>query len=203
MLTAKDTIRSLKRQIEGKMISSDSGRFFLPDFYLRTILTFEKIKDAVGELQCATYERIDLAKKIDIEAIRIFAILIKCGEQDSIISFREHDISDTSLPLSADLATQIMGQFGISFANEYQWQFLPFKFRKGMSDYPAHIDDRRILPFLSSSVVSSGSFGDVSMVNVFPLLQEFVPVAVSHGLFMSRYENMNTFYQRIQVLMTQ
>lgn len=98
------------------MVLSESGRYFLPNFYLKVIFTFENIEKAVKELRCATYERIGLTKKIFGEAIRLFAILIKCGEEDSIIAFREHSISDTNLPLRKESVTRVNGHFGSSFA---------------------------------------------------------------------------------------
>ena len=180
MSSSKDTTRLLKRQIESNMVLSESGRHFLPEFSLERIFTIDNIERAVRELKCAAYERIGLAQKIFGEAIRVFAILIKCGEEQSIISFREHGVLDNSLPLSQECATQVLGDFGSTFALEYQWQFLPFKFRKEMSEFPTSINDKRILPFLDTSEsVSSIGFGDVSKVKIFPLLQEFVPTAVS------------------------
>ena len=179
MPSTKDTVRSLKRQIESQMIRSESGRFFLPDFFLSTIFTLDNVNRAVGELECLPYERIGLVGKIHSEALRLFAILIRCGEEDTIITFQEHGVSDSSLPLSEERAIRIAGPFGRSFASDHQWQFLPFRFHKEMSNYPTYIDTRIILPFLEGSQdVAEGGFGDISRVGIFPLLQDFAPNTV-------------------------
>ncbi|KAG8527748.1 uncharacterized protein KY384_007902 [Bacidia gigantensis] len=181
MSSKKDTIRFMKRQIESGMILSESGRYFLPDFALESIFTIQNIERAVNELHCDAHERIGLARKIFEEAVRTFAILVRCGEEYSIISFREHGVTDSSLPLSEECAVRITGEFGAIFASEYQWQFLPFVFRKEMSEFHTQINKRRILPYLDASqYISGGASGDVSRVQLFPLLQQFMPIASKH-----------------------
>ncbi|KAL2038546.1 hypothetical protein N7G274_008593 [Stereocaulon virgatum] len=182
MTNEKGIIRSLKRQIESKMILSESGRYFLPASYLSLIFTLNEVEKAVAELDCAAHDRLGLAKKIYDEGIRTFAILVKNGEEDSIIAFREHDVLDARLPLDEALATRILNQLGTAFAREYQWQFLPYKFRRHMRDHHVHISDREwILPFIGEyEVVASGGFGDVFKMQVFPSQQEFFLSEGSH-----------------------
>lgn len=64
-----------------------------------------------------------------------------------------------------------------------------------MNEFPADIDNRRILPFLErSEIVASGGFGDVFRVKIFPLLQEFVPTAVGLTLpDLSLWRNMSVW----------
>ena len=176
MATEKGTIQFLKRQIESKMVLSQCGRYFLPETYLSIVFNFKDIEKAVSELGCAAHDRLGLAKKIYEEGTRVFAILIKNGQEDSIIAFREHDVLDARLPLNEAVATRILKQLGTAFAREQQWQFLPYKFRRHMRDYHRHISDSEwILPFVGEDeIMGSGGFGDVSKVNVFPSQQEFI-----------------------------
>ncbi|KAL8678041.1 MAG: hypothetical protein Q9186_005572 [Xanthomendoza sp. 1 TL-2023] len=176
MAAAKGTtIRFLKRQLESKMVKSESGRYFLPEAYLNVIFTLEDIEKAVDELDCPAHHRLGLAKRIYEGGRRIFAILIKNGEENSIVAFREHDVLDARLPLNEALATWVLDQVGPAFAREYQWQFLPYKFLRHMRDYHRDMSDGEwILPFVGDhKVVASGGFGDVSQVNVFPSQQDF------------------------------
>ena len=176
MAVEKETIQFLKRQIESKMVLSECGRYFLPDSYLNIVFNFKDIEKAVSELGCAVHDRLGLAKKIHEEGTRVFAILIKIGQEDSIVAFREHDLLDARLPLNEAVVTRISNQFGTAFAREQQWQFLPYKFRRHMRDYHRHISDTEwILPFVGENeVVGSGGFGDVCKVNISPSQQEFV-----------------------------
>lgn len=175
MAAEKGTIRFLKRQIESKLVKSESGRYFLPETYLNVIFTLEDITKAVNELDCAAHDRLGLAKRIHEGGRRIFAILIKNGEENSIVAFRELDVLDARLPLNEALATRVLDQVGPAFAREYQWQFLPYNFQRHMRDYHRDISDGEwILPFVGDhQVVASGGFGDVSQVNIFPSQQEF------------------------------
>ena len=141
MAVNKGTILFLKRQIESKMVLSECGRYFLPESYLSIIFDLKDIEKAVSELSCAAHERLGLAKKIYEEGTRVFAILIKNGQEDSIIAFREHDVLDARLPFNEAIATRILNQSGTAFAREQQWQFLPYKFRRHMREYHRHISD--------------------------------------------------------------
>jgi hypothetical protein len=180
MASGKETIRFLKRQNETKMVLSESGRYFLPGSYLRVIFTLEDLKKAVDELEVAPYERLGLARKIYDESTKIFAILIKNGEEDWIVQFRNNNMLDARLPLDEDSAERIAPGFGTSFAREYQWQFLPFQFRRDMRDHVRIIESKEILPFIGKSkLVASGGFGDIYKMNIFPSQQEFVSSEVT------------------------
>ncbi|KAI4169214.1 MAG: hypothetical protein LQ343_005876 [Gyalolechia ehrenbergii] len=106
----------------------------------------------------------------------MFAILIKNGEEDLITEFRKHEVLDAQLPLSQAKAEQIAGDFGIAFAQDYQRQFLPYKFPRDMRAYYRDINhNERILPFVGKPEhVASGGFGDISRVMIFNSQQEFV-----------------------------
>ena len=180
MLDNKPTIAYLKQQLENKLILSETGRYFLPTYCLSLIFSPQEITKAINELSCQAYERIGLSEKIHQEGLRVFAILIKNGKEESVVAFRRHGMLDARLPLSEDSARLVLGADGISFAREHQWQFLPYHFAADMRDYPLHIhEDAYILPFLAQpEFVGGGASGDVYKLKIPPSQQSLVPEQV-------------------------
>jgi hypothetical protein len=176
MTAGKEIIRFLKRQIEGKMMQSENLQFFFPKVYLDIVFTPDDVSKAVNELQCSIFEKIDLAHTILEKGVRMFAILIKNGEEDLIAEFRKHELLDAQLPLSETQAKQVAGDFDISFAREYQRQFLPYKFPGDMRNFHRHINDKkRILPFVDEpKAVDSGGFDDIFRVTIFDSQQKLI-----------------------------
>ena len=176
MAARKETIRFLKRQIEGKMVQSESLHSFFPELFLEVIFNLDDVRKAVDELECPVIEKTGLAHTIHKKGTRVFAILIKNGEEDLITEFRKNEVLDAQLPLSEAVAKQIAGDFGISFARDYQRQFLPYKFSRDMRDYHRRINNsERILPFVGEpAFIAEGGFGDISKVMIFNSQQEFV-----------------------------
>lgn len=176
MTAEKETVRLLKRQIEGKMVQSEFRHSFFPDLYLEVIFTPNDVQKAVDELDCPVVDKVGLAQTIIRKGIRMFAILIKNGEEDLIAEFRKHEVLDAQLPLSESQAKQIAGDFGIPFARDYQRQFRPYRFPRDMSEHHRRINDSdTILPFVGEpGSVTSGGFGDISRMSIFPSQQEFV-----------------------------
>ena len=176
MAAKKETIKLLKRQIESKMVQSESLHLFLPEMYLSAIFTLDDIRQAVNELECPIIEKTGLAQTIYEKGTRMFAILIKNGEEDLITEFRKHEVMDAQLPLSEVLAKRIAGDFGVSLAQNLQRQFLPYKFPQDMRDYHRHINEsERILPFIGKlEAIANGGFGDIFKITIFQSQQEFV-----------------------------
>ena len=176
MAVGKDTIRFLKRQIEGKMVQSESLHFFFPEVYLGIVFGLDDVTKAVDELECPSFEKIGLAQTIYEKGTRMFAILIKNGVEDLIAEFRKHEVLDAQLPLSEARAKQIVGEIGVSLVREYQRQFLPYKFPRNMRDFHRHINDcERILPFVNEpEAVDSGGFGDIFRVTIFGSQQDLI-----------------------------
>lgn len=181
MMAGKRTIKSLKRRIEGCMEKSESGRYFLPKLHLSHIFTLDEIEEAVDELSCPIEEKIGLAQEIYHQGARVFAILIKNGEEDLITQFRKHCMLKIESPLDVTLAGQVAGDFGSAFAQEYQWQFLPYEFGRNMRDHCRTITyDKMILPFVGDTeVIASGGFGDITRVKIHPSQHEFTLDKVS------------------------
>ncbi|KAL9100714.1 MAG: hypothetical protein Q9163_003940 [Psora crenata] len=176
MAARKGTIRLLKGQLESNMVKSESLHPFFPELHLTVIFTLENVREAVDELDCPVVEKIGLAQTIYKGGLRVFAILIKNREEDLITEFRKHDVLDAQLPLSKAKAKQIAGDFGVAFAQEYQRQFLPYRFPRDMREYYRDINhNETILPFVGKpEIVASGGFGDVFRVTILNSQQEFV-----------------------------
>lgn len=176
MANRKETIKFLKRQIECKMVQSESHQIFFPEVYLDVIFTLNDIENAVNELKCRVVEKTGLAQTIHQKGIKIFAILIKNGEENLITEFRKHEVLDAQLPLSEPLARRIAGDVGTFFARDYQRQFLPYKFSRTMRDYHRYINhNERVLPFIGRSVnIASGGPGDISIMSILNSQQDFV-----------------------------
>ncbi|GAB1317158.1 Protein kinase domain-containing protein [Madurella fahalii] len=172
----KTTIRALRSQIARKRVRSVTERYFVPRASLDMIFTEETVHEAVAELECEPEEKIGLSLKIFSKAIVVFAILVWMGEEESIVAFRNHDILDQNLPLEAERAESISPRFGLVFAQEYQWQFLPYTFCADMADHHRTIQDAYILPFTKELAAPiDGGFSTVHRMEVYPTLQEFYP----------------------------
>lgn len=81
------------------MIESESRHSFFPELCLSIVLTLDNIEKAVDELDCPVVEKVGLAQAIHKGGIRVFAILIKKGEEDLITNFRKHEVLDSQLLL--------------------------------------------------------------------------------------------------------
>lgn len=191
MAARKETIRLLKRQIESNMIESECRHSFFPELCLSVVFTLDNIEKAVDELDCPVVEKVGLAQAIHKGGIRVFAILIKNGEEDLITKFRKHEVLDSQLPLGMAKAEQIAGGFGVSFAQHYQRQFLPYKFPRDMRQNYRDINvHERILPFVGESEsIASGGFGDIFKVTIFDSQQDFVLDKVIPRLSLSVLRN--------------
>ncbi|OCK76317.1 kinase-like protein [Lepidopterella palustris CBS 459.81] len=174
-MALKPTINGLYSQIEHTRVRSVSGKYFIRPSKVRDIFTPAKIELAVTELICDAYERVGLAKKIQQEGTLVFAILVWMRWADYIVIFRNHDCLDNKLPIPEARAQEIAPEFGLSFAQEYQWQFLPYVFRQDMSDHHCQIDDLgMIFPFVGEPEhIADGGYGEVSKLTILTSLQEF------------------------------
>lgn len=171
-MAAKPTIERLYGQIERAKERSISGKYFIRPTRVRDILTPAAIELAVAEVNCDPHDRIGLGKKIELEGIFVFATLICMRRVDHIVAFRNHDC--LKLPVSEAKAELIAHEFGLSFAREYQWQFVPYYFKRDMNDHHYEIDELgMILPFVEEVDRVDGGHGAVSKVTVPTSLQEF------------------------------
>jgi len=182
-MASRTIFEELYSQIERGRVRVVSGKYFIQQSRVREIFTPENIELAVAELICDAHERVGLAKKIQQEGTIVFAILVWMRKADFIVSFRNHECLDSKLPLHEARAQEIAEDFGLSFAREYQWQFLPYVFKEDMCDYHRQIDDvGMIFPFIGQvEHIAEGGFGQISRLTIPASLQEFFPNAVRAG----------------------
>lgn len=173
------TIARLWKSIEVSRVQATTNRYFLPQARLREIFTYNAIVDFVKELSITNEDRIGLVLKIFDQGTTIFAILIWMRRESAIVHFREHDALDGSLPLGAERACEIIPDFGRTLADEVQWEFLPYVFRKDMCEGHVMMHSRRILPFVEEEHLISGGFSDIFKLKLVASQQEFFPTTVS------------------------
>lgn len=99
-------------------------------------------------------------------------------EEDSVLSFIEHDAMDAALPIEEERAKEIVPDFGEYFSREVQWAFIPQMFGINMSNGHVRIRKEVILPFIEEVPLGEGSFSDVFLMSVVPSQQQFFPEQV-------------------------
>jgi hypothetical protein len=142
-------------------------------------MTREAIIDAVGELDCPDYDRPGIVRKVFDRGIKTFSILIWMEKAKAIIDFIEHDLLDSRLPVEESLVVQVAPTFGKHFAQEIQWQFLPYVFEPDMYDYHLSIRSEYIFPFTAEAFIGDGGYGEVVKVTMPFSQQRFFASEVS------------------------
>ncbi|KAF2133871.1 kinase-like protein [Dothidotthia symphoricarpi CBS 119687] len=165
----------LYQQLEESRVKSTSGVYFILPLKLRDILTPAQVDLAVQEINCEAHERIGLSRKLVEDGLVTFAILIWMRRTSAIVRFRDFECLDRKLPLDETKAREIAPEFGISFAREVQWQFLPYFFQSDMCDYHRHIHDAgMVFPFVGQvEDIGEGGFGKVTKLEIPASLQGF------------------------------
>jgi hypothetical protein len=174
-MASRASIEGLYEEITRNRVRSESGRYFIQPSKVRGIFTLAKIDHVVAEHIRDAHERVGLAEKIWKEGTILFAILVWMKEADSIVRFRNHECLDDKLPVDEARALEIVPTFGRAFAREYQWQFLPYLFKRDMCNYHRRIDQVGVIfPFVGNvEPVAEGGFGTVSKLTIPTSLQEF------------------------------
>jgi hypothetical protein len=106
------------------------------------------------------------------------------GKADSIANFRNHGCLDRQLLLLSEArAQEIALKFGLSFAREYRWQFLPYFFEQDMRDHHRIIKNvGMIFPFVGEiEHIAKRGFGQVSKLTISTSLQKFIHNTVRAG----------------------
>ena len=178
-MASKETIKALRSQIEDNRVKSVSGQWFIPQSKVREIFSYDKIDLSVAELTTSVHDRLRLAESIQQGGTITFAILVWMREEDSIVSFRNHECLDNQLPLNETRAQEISPEFGLTFAREYQWQFQPYYFTEGMYNHHRVITDGIIFPFVGEEHIAEGGFGKISELSIPDSMQEFPGTTVT------------------------
>jgi hypothetical protein len=168
------SLEYLYSQIEHARVRSTSNRYFIQPSKVREIFNPQLIGSALAEIDCQDYDRIRLLEQIQHDGIITFAILVWMRRADFIVKFRNSDHLDSKLPIDERRAEDIASEVGLSFAREYQWEFLPYVFRKDMSDNHRKIYDLcLIFPFVDENDLGEGGYGQISRLTLPSNMQEF------------------------------
>lgn len=179
-MSERPTIEGLYAQLQNAKEKATCGRYFIRPSRVESIFTTVAIESAVSEISCDANDRINLASKIANEGKFVFATLINMRMEDHVVAFRNHDC--LRLPLHKSQAQRIGPNIGLAFAQEHQWQFIPYRFKRDMSDHHYEINETaKILPFLHEESRGDGGHGEVFKVELPASLQEFFHTTV--GLF--------------------
>jgi hypothetical protein len=155
-------------------IKSESTKYFVPPESVKEILTRPNIERCIAENIPNANELIGLSEKIEEDGVTVFAILLWMHRVPSIVKFHSHGCLDNRLPLGEGQAMEVAPDFGRTFAQETQWQFLPYHFEKDMCNYHLTLQTCMILPFVQKSGIKEGVFGEVCRMQVVAGLQDFI-----------------------------
>ncbi|KAH7174757.1 kinase domain-containing protein [Fusarium flagelliforme] len=189
---------------------SSSGRNFVPEGRLFTIVTKGKIRACLEEMRVADHEREELVEAIFRGARRCFSILLllKCG--DKIPLFFKHDLMqksspDDRFPYTIEPLQRVLGNHtSRAFFQEFmemQWCFMAPVFRS--QSIVRELDKCTILPFVKESLLGSGAMGDAYLVTLHPECHD-LPIAkhqvVRKELKQSAEETMESFMREVKHL---
>ncbi|KAI1123895.1 hypothetical protein F5Y10DRAFT_285564 [Nemania abortiva] len=175
MVRRKEITDSLRMQMSNNLVNTESKRTFIPDQSLAAIFTITAIEKAVNELDCHASDCLYLARDIQREGVKLFALLTWIKEEEHIVDFRSHRILDNCLPLSREKAVEVAPRFGARLATE-QWMVLPFDFPKDMNLYHRKIEQHQIIPYINvPEFVGEGSSGYIDKIDIYVPQQGLFP----------------------------
>jgi len=91
----------------------------------------------------------------------------------------EHEALDHALPFDITLAKSAMGTYGLEFAMDAQWEFLPRQFPTSSNMHHLVLRDEEILPFKVERKIGEGSFAEVYEISLPATMQACYPISVS------------------------
>jgi len=179
-------------ELDALEIENFEHKFFIPLSKLEKLLTRERIIDLLQQHDVEFYVRDEVTNAVLKNGRRLFAILASIRDIKSITRFLEADYFsggqfDSKLPLSeSSLLTILRDRDKCVQFSRKQWRFLAPIFREDQSY--RELDDRTILPFLSSTPIKDGGFANVFKVRVDASHHKIpgAPVEVSPTLQISR-----------------
>jgi hypothetical protein len=164
---------SLRDRLRGLRIKSTSGRYFIPDGKVESLMSEDIVRDAVSKLKIDRINFPEISMVVNGGGKRTFAILVMLREEDAIWDLVKHDqftalILDAKLPWSYDNLHQILAP-RVEVAKEFvelQWEFISPVFDKLKGHRLLHADT--ILPYISELRLSKeeGSFGAIYKTEV-------------------------------------
>jgi hypothetical protein len=157
-------------ELDALEIENFEHKFFIPLAKLEQLFTRERIAALLQEHDIEFYVRTEATNAVLKNGLRLFATLASIRGINSITRFLEADYFfgghfDSKLPLSESALLTIVGDAErcLQFSRK-QWRFLAPILREDQSHRV--LDDRTIMPFLSSTPIGKGGFSNVFKVRV-------------------------------------
>lgn len=154
---------TIEKSLRNLCERSASGRIFLPDGSLGTVLTKSVIHDFLEEDPAVSLE--ELAQRVDevhLKASKVLATLILMESTEKLADFLEIGLYDDKLPVSEqDLGSKLLA-FGDKWAKDFLWKqhiFLAPIFSRGVIYGP--MSPNCVLPFDQDELIGYGEFGPV------------------------------------------
>jgi hypothetical protein len=157
-------------ELENLEIENFEHKFFIPLSKLEQLFTRERIVALLRQHGIEFYVQVEVTNAVLKNGLRLFATLASIRDIKSITQFLKSDYFsggqfDSTLPLSeASLLTILSDPDRCLQFFRKQWRFLAPVFREDQSH--RELDDRTILPFLSSTPIGHGGFANVIKVRV-------------------------------------
>jgi hypothetical protein len=157
-------------ELDALEIENFEHKCFVPLSKLQVLLTRERILDLLQESDIKFYDRNEVTNAVLNNGLRLFATLASIRNIDCIVRFLKADYFsggqfDSKLPMNESNLQTILQNEDISrkFFRK-QWTFLAPVLREDQSH--RELDDRTIMPFLSSTPIGHGGFANVFKVRV-------------------------------------
>lgn len=123
------------------------------------------------------FQRAEVTEKVFNDGRIVLAILVSKGWQDRLMDCVEHEALDHALPFDIALAKSAMGTYGLEFAMDAQWEFLPRQFLTSSNMHHLVLRDEEILPFKVERKIGEGSFAEVYEVSLPATMQACYPIS--------------------------
>ena len=151
-------------------------RYFAPSHLVREVMTSESIRIVLLDSQVRMHHVEEAVEIIRNGAWNVFAILVLIKQPWSIVGFIEDDLMqrgpiDHHLPFELTKLQQLLGETVAQDFHDKQWEFTA-PFFSG-SVFKRVLPDDFVLPFLSDTDLSEGSFGAVHQIQVERSYQNF------------------------------
>ena len=171
LATFKAKLQSAKVPVAGS-----GSKYFVPEGYLREIVTVNDIVSVVSDsvFEIPQHKRESTADAVFEDFLKVFSILVDINSPQKLSSFIESDVLDQRLPLDEGLLKTLLPQAWANF-KALQWEHLAYRFRKGQ--YQIKLGPERVLPFVDQEDLGRGGYSTVYKVTIHPTHQALVPEA--------------------------
>ena len=164
----------LRIQNEKENAAGQGVRKFMPRDRLQKLLTIDEIASTLTDpvLHIPQHKLQDTRDILVREGISIFAILLELNLEKKLVSFIEHDLLDSALPLPISDLETVIPEAASNFET-LQWDYLAYRFRRGQ--YHRRVKPKEILPYVEEKKIGGGGFSSVYKVLVHSAYQNLIP----------------------------